>query len=73
MNGPKYVFGDFNARIGHTKPVEDQVFGQFGFGREAVHAVEMPRRELLLEFCSGLQYTVGNMCMQTPDSQKVTF
>ena len=50
-NGPKLVFGDFNARIGNRRPGEELVLGEFCFGKEAVHKVEVPNRDLLFEFC----------------------
>ena len=73
VNGHKYLFGDFNARIGFQKAGEHEVFGPFGFGREAVHQVDVPNRDLLFEFCTGLDYSVGNMFLQTPPDQKMTF
>ena len=73
VNGPRYFLGDFNARVAFQKPGESDCFGPCGFGREAVHKVECPNRELLYEFCSNLGYAVGNMFAHTPDSQKVTF
>ena len=73
VNGHKYLFGDFNARIGFRKPGEHEVFGPFGFGGEAVHQVDVPNRDLLFEFCTGLEYSVGNMFHQTPAHQKATF
>ena len=73
VSGPKYLFGDFNARIAFRRCGEEHVLGPHGFGREAVHGVETPNRDLLLEFCAGHEYVVGNMMKRTPDSQKVTY
>ena len=47
----KFIIGDLNARIGHCKRGEEKIIGQHGFGREEVHKVEGPNRDLLLEFC----------------------
>ena len=46
----KVVAGDFNARIGQRRPLEEEVLGDHCFGREASHRVEAPNRDLLMEF-----------------------
>ena len=48
-NGPRIILGDLNARLGARQVGEDEVLGEFSFGREAVHRVEVPNRDLLLE------------------------
>ena len=53
-------FGDFNARIGQRRPGEEEVLGEHCFGREAMYQVEIPNRDLLLEFCSNRKLIVGN-------------
>ena len=73
VNGPKYISGDFNARIGSQRPGEGDIVGPFGFGRAAVHRVDVPNRDLLLEFCTDLGYVVANTFEDVPDEQKVTF
>ena len=52
VNGGRYVFGDLNARMGQRKAGEEDVLGDYCFGREAQHRVEMPNRDLLIEFCT---------------------
>ena len=47
--------------------------GGFSFGREAMHKVELPNRDLLAEFCSSRQLVVANTLVSTPDFQKVTY
>ena len=73
VNGPKYILGDFNARIGFQRPGEDTCYGPFGFGRELVHITDIPNRDLLLEFCTEMEYAVGNMFISTPAEQKITY
>ena len=72
-NGPKIILGDFNARIGSKRLGEDEVVGDFGFGREAVHKVEVPNRDLLLEFCLSHQMVVSNTFFDKPLENKVTY
>ena len=50
-NGPNFVFGDLNARIGQQRPGEHRVVGPHSFGIEAQFQVEMPSRDFLMEFC----------------------
>ena len=45
-NGPRIIYGDFNARLGARRHGEEHVLGEYGFGREAQHKVEMPNRDL---------------------------
>ena len=72
-NGPRFIFGDFNARIGQRRPNEDDVLGEYCFGREAVHKVEVPNRDLLMEFCLSRSRVVGNTFLPNADDQKVTY
>lgn len=60
VNNGKFIFGDFNARIGKARNREEHVFGPHGFGRETVHEVERPNRDLLLELCGGAGLLVAN-------------
>ena len=41
-NGPKFIIGDFNARIGQQRPREHHIIGPHTLGTEARHQVEMP-------------------------------
>ena len=34
-NGPRLIYGDFNARLGHKRQGEDSILGEHGFGRES--------------------------------------
>ena len=73
VNGPKCILGDFNAKIGQRRAGEDDVFGLHCFGREAVHRVESPNRDLLLEFCTDRSLIVANTFENTLDEHKVTY
>ena len=73
VDGPKVIFGDYNARLGQCKPGEEGTIGPFGFGAEARHSVDMPNRDLLLEFCFGFDLTIANTFSDTTDDKKVTF
>ena len=72
-NGPKLIFGDLNARIGQRRPGEERVLGEHCFGREAVHQVELPNRNLLMEFCSNWDYTVANTLVPNASHNQVTY
>ena len=65
--------GDFNARVGPARLGEDEVIGENGWSWEAVHEVETPNRELLLEFCLGTGLVISNTYIQCPLDRKVTF
>ena len=73
VNGPKYCVGDFNARLGQRRPGEEDLLGPYCFGREAVHCVEAPNRDLFIEFCTDRGYVVANSLEETPLEQKVTY
>ena len=73
VNGPRYVLGDLNARIGQQRTGEKDIFGPYSFGKEASHKVESPNRELLLEFCADFKYVAANTFFDMPAEQKVTF
>ena len=73
VNGRRFLFGDFNARIGRRRAGEENICGEYGFAREAMHEIESPNRDLLVEFCSDFEYVVANTIHQAPDDHKVTF
>jgi len=72
-NGPRLIYGDFNARLGPRRVGEQNVLGEFSFGREAQHRVEVPNRELLMEFCIGNGYAVAQTFFQQRAEDKVTY
>ena len=72
-NGPRFIFGDLNARIGQRRPNEGAVLGAHCFGREAVHKVEVPNRDLLYEFCLGLGLIIANTFLPGDDHARVTY
>ena len=73
VNGSKYLYGAFNARLGPRRPGEEELFGELSFGREAVHRVDVPNRHLLLEFCTDRCYYIANTFEERPLEQKVPF
>jgi hypothetical protein len=73
VNGPRYIYGDFNARLGKYKRGEEHILGPHGFGEEAVHQVDVPNRDLLMEFCTDREYVAANTFQECGDDQKVTF
>ena len=69
----KLIAGDLNARLGHAELGEEDVIGQHTFGRRAVHQVELPNRELLLEFCVNAGVCVANTFFDAAPRNTVTF
>ena len=67
------LFGDLNSRIGKQLPGEDHIVGPNSFGRRAVHHVETPNRDLLLEFCEGAGLLIANTFMPGGPEDKVTY
>ena len=72
-NCGKFILGDMNARIGSKLVGEDHVVGEHTFGRAAIHQVEVPNRDLLMEFCQGAGLLVVNIPIDKEDAKKVTF
>ena len=72
-HGAKYLFGDLNARLGKRRPGEDDIIGPHGFGRAAAHHVEVPNRDILIEFCTDFEYIVASTFQQTGDDGKATY
>ena len=48
VNGARFVFGDFNARIGHRIPGEEAFIGDYTFGNHRVHGELGSNRSLLI-------------------------
>eukprot|EP00959_Pyramimonas_sp_CCMP1952_P410844 8610053-Pyramimonas_sp.AAC.1 len=59
-NAGKIIFGDLNARVRRARNGEEHSMGDYGWGREAIHAVETPKRDLLIEFCDGLDLKISH-------------
>ena len=72
-NRATYGFGDFNARMGHRRPGEEDILGEYCFGREAQHAVELPNRDLVIELCTNFTYIIANTWIANPDDRLVTY
>jgi hypothetical protein len=69
----KLVFGDLNSRVGGQLPGEDHIVGPHTFGRRAVHKVEVPNRDLLLEACEGNSLLIANTFFQGFPEDKATY
>jgi hypothetical protein len=67
------IFGDLNARLGNQLPGEDHIIGAHTFGRRAVHEVEVPNRDLLMELCESNSLLVANTFMPGAPDEKVTY
>ena len=73
VNGKRIIFGDFNARLGPRRRGEEHILGPHTFRLEARHRVEVPNRDLLLEFCESRSLVVANTLFDTPAHQKATY
>ena len=73
VSGQKYSCGALNARLGKRRPGEEDILGPYCFGREAMHRVEVPNRDLLMEFCMDYECIVANTFQQTGDGLKATY
>jgi hypothetical protein len=71
-NVAKLVIGDLNSRVGASFPGEEHIIGPHSFGRRAVHQVEVPNRDLLLEFREGNTVLVANSFLPGPPEHKAT-
>ena len=57
------------ARLGQARPGEEDIIGQFTFGREARHLVEVPNRELLIEFFIGAGLIIASSYIDRPSHE----
>ena len=69
-NQGRLILGDFN---GHARLGEQDTIGPYTFGLEAVHQVEVPNRDLLLEFCIGAELVIMSTFIDRPCYEKFTF
>jgi len=73
VNSHKLIVGDLNARLGRAHPGEDEIIGPWHFGQEAVGEVEVPNRDLLVEFCYATDLIVANTFKNVVEEEKVTY
>ena len=73
VNGGKFIFGDLNARLGCCKPGEENILGDYCYGREVQSAIELPNRDLLIEFCTSRSYVVSNTFVRNPPHFRATY
>ena len=52
--------------FGQVSPAEDAILGEHRLEREAQHEVEVPNRDLLIEFCTNLELVVSSTWMPNP-------
>ena len=67
------VVGDWNVRLGRRRTGEEDIMGEYGFGREAMRRVDPPNRDLFTEFCSCFEYVIANTFYDLPPESKVTY
>ena len=66
VNGPTFLLGDFDAWIGQRRSGVERVLGMHCFGRESLHKVESPNRDLLMEFFTDFGLVVANTLFEAP-------
>ena len=72
-NGPRLIYGDLNARLGLQRCGEQDIIGNFGFGREAQAHVEVPNRDSFMEFCTSCAYCVAQTFFPDAVDHKATY
>ena len=72
-NCGKIVLGDLNARLGGCSGGEEHIIGPCTFGRRAVHAVDVPNRDLLVEFFEGASLLVASTFVEAGREEKPTY
>ena len=72
-HGLKLVVGDFNARIHKQLPGEEDVFGQYCFGRLNYEQDHNSNRELLVEACVATGMCVANTFIKTDPERQITY
>ena len=72
-HGATLILGDLNARIHHTSPDEDDIFGPHVFGNPAAIHTATGNREFLVETCRTLNLVVCNTRIAQPREKLVTY
>ena len=72
-HGPKFILGDFNARVHRAQRGEEHIFGGHCFGREVFADDEMSNRNLLFELCCELELQAASLFFEFPPEQLVTY
>jgi len=67
------VLGDFNAKLYHRLPGEEEVLGDYVFDSPFSRALPTSSRELLLEACMSMNAVVGNTFFQNSVDALVTY
>eukprot|EP00959_Pyramimonas_sp_CCMP1952_P220087 4601557-Pyramimonas_sp.AAC.1 len=69
----KLIMGGVSARVGHADAGESTRIVPFTWGRRALHQVDVPNRNLLMEFCFGLELRLANTYFERPLEDAVAF
>ena len=67
------VLGDFNAKLYHRLPGEEEVLGDYVLNAPFSKALPTSNRELLLEVCMSMNAVVGNTFFQNSSEALVTY
>ena len=73
VNGMKLVLGDLNSRIYSGFPGEEDIIGEYCFGRHLDKTELGTNRDLLLEFCETYALAVSNTFCPGPTQHRATF
>ena len=72
-HGPKFICGDFNARLHHQVPGEESVVGPYVFGNPNATIDPQANRSLLVEFCFSQNALLANTFVEQPTENRVTY
>ena len=67
------VLGDFNAKLFHRLPGEEDILGSFVFASPFSVDLASSNRELLLEACVAMSAVVGNTFFENSEEHLVTY
>ena len=73
MNGPKLIYGGFNARLHFRNANEHDVLGPYCFGDRSTIIGASHDRSLLIEACTALKLCVANTFIEEADEALITF
>ena len=71
-HGPKYLLGDWNARLYQRLPGEEHVVGPHVFSNPYVQVPDGSNRNLLVEFCTGAGLEISNTFHEVDPENQVT-
>ena len=71
-HGPALVLGDFNARLHHRFPGEENIMGPHVFGDPGAAYNPASNRSLLAELCVKQTLVIGNTLFDKPPEKQIT-